>query len=227
MDISISEKGAFASALVKLAPGEQFVSESGAMFRASDNVAFDVTTKARGQGGILGGMKRLLAAENFFFSTYTCNGPNMGEVGIAPTLPGDIAIIECDGTRKWLCTGGSYLASSPELAINTQFQGLKGLFTGESISFVEVSGVGKLLVSGFGHVIRLQVSGGLIVDTGHVVAFEDSLSYTPTKAGSSWIQSFLASEGVVLQFSGNGALYVQSHNPSGFGKSLGPSLPPK
>jgi uncharacterized protein (TIGR00266 family) len=186
-----------------------------------------VTTKSRGKGGILAGVKRLLAAENFFFSTYSCNGPEAGEVGLAPTLPGDLAIIECDGSRKWLCTGGSYLGSDPELALDTQFQGLKGLFTGESISFLQVSGSGKLLVSGFGKIVRLQVSGGMVVDTGHVIAFEDSLTYTPTKAGSSWIQSFLASDGVVLQFSGNGALYVQSHNPSGFGGALGSSLPPK
>ena len=48
------------SALVHLDPGETFVSESGAMFRASSNVDIDVTTKTRGKGGLLAGIKRLV-----------------------------------------------------------------------------------------------------------------------------------------------------------------------
>ena len=65
------------------------------------------------------------------------------------------------------------------------------------------------------------------MDTGHVVAFEDSLTYSVGKAGGSWVQSFLTSEGVTLTFSGSGRLYVQSHNPDQFGKSVGPLLPPR
>ena len=227
MDIEINEHGAFSAALVKLAPGEQFISESGAMYRVSNNITIDVTTKARGSGGLLGGLKRMFAGENFFFSTYTCTGGSSGEVGLAPTMQGEVCRIDCDGTRKWLCTGGSYLGSSPSLAINTQFQGLKGMFTGESVSFVEVSGPGQLLVSAFGHINQLQVNGTLTVDTGHVVAFEDSLTYTPTKASSGWIQSYLSGEGIVLKFTGHGRIYVQSHNPTGFGQTFGPTLPPK
>jgi uncharacterized protein (TIGR00266 family) len=225
MDIQISEKGAFSSALVKLEPGEKFVSESGAMFRASSNIDIDVTTKSRGKGGIMGGLKRLLAGEKFFFSTYTCEGGEPGEVGLAPTLQGEIKVIECDGTSNWICTGGSYLGSTTELQIDTKFQGFKGFFTGESISFVEVSGVGKLMVGGFGRIEEIAVSGALTVDTGHVVAFEDSLSYSPGKAAGSWIQSYFAGEGIVLKFKGHGRIYVQSHNASEFGGVLGPKLP--
>ncbi len=227
MEIDIKEQGAFSAALVKLRPGEQFISEAGAMFRASSNIEIDVTTKSRGSGGLLAGMKRMFAGESFFFSTYTCTGTVDGEVGLAPTLQGEVTLIECDGSRKWICTGGSYLASSPGLQINTQFQGLKGFFTGESISFVEVSGQGQLLVSAFGRINQLEVKGALTVDTGHVVAFEDSLSYTPGKASSSWVQSYLSGEGIVLKFTGHGKIYIQSHNPSEFGGTLGPMLPPR
>ena len=225
MDIEITSKGAFCSALVKLKPGEQFVSESGAMFRASSNIDIDVTTRSLGSGGLLAGMKRLLAAENFFFSTYLCTGSDDGEVGVAPTLQGEIAVIECDGSCQWVCAGGSYLGSSTGLNIDTQFQGMKGLFSGESLSFVSASGQGRLLVNAFGRITPLDVAGGLTVDTGHVVAFQDSLSYSLGKAGGSWVQSFLAGEGVVLNFTGHGKLYVQSHNPKEFGKTLGSMLP--
>ncbi len=47
-----------------------------------------------------------------------------------------------------------------------------------------------------------------------------------TKAGSSWISSFLGGEGLVCRFSGQGKLYCQTHNPPSFGKHLGPKLRP-
>ena len=58
MKIDILSKGAFESALVHLEQGDQFVSEAGAMYRASANVDVDVTTRSRGSGGLLAGVKR-------------------------------------------------------------------------------------------------------------------------------------------------------------------------
>ncbi|WP_417848692.1 TIGR00266 family protein [Thalassoglobus sp.] len=227
MNIEMRERGAFCSALVHLEPGEEFVSEAGAMFRASENIDINVTTKSRGKGGIMGGLKRLMASENFFFSTYKCNNNEPGEVGLAPTLQGDVLAVECDGQNNWLCTGGSYLGSSSGLEVNTKFQGLKGFLSGESISFVEISGQGELLVNAFGRIAVYDIDGELTVDTGHVVAFEDSLTYEPRKAASSWIQSYLSGEGIVLNFSGKGQILVQSHNPKEFGGVLGSMLPPR
>lgn len=227
MRIEILGKGAFESALVHLGPGEQFISESGAMYRASANVHVDVTTKSRGSGGILSGVKRLLAKESFFFSTYSTSDGRVGEVGLAPTHQGELFVLDMTPGRKWLCAGGSYLGSSAGLAIDTKFQGLKGFATGESLSFVEVSGSGQLIVSAFGRLVESEVEDSLIVDTGHLVAFEDSLQYSITKAGSSWIQSWLAGEGIVMKFTGRGRILTQSHNPKEFGSVLGRLLPPR
>ena len=178
------------------------------MFRASANIDVDVTTRSRGTGGLMSGIKRMLAGESFFFSTYKTLDGRRGEIGLAPTLAGEVAVIECSGR-------------------NTQFQGLRGMFSGESLSFLSVEGQGELLVSAFGSIREIEVNGDLTVDTGHVVAFEESLDYTLGRAGGSWIQSMLASEGVVLNFSGNGRLYVQSHNPDEFGSRLGGLMPPR
>ena len=86
-------------------------------------------------------------------------------------------------------------------------------------------GQGRLVVTGFGRLAEIEVKEAITVDTGHVVAFEDSLQYTVTKAGGSWIQSWLAGEGVVMNFTGQGRILVQFHNPNEFGKSVGPGLP--
>lgn len=225
MDIDVQERGAFGWALVTLSPGERFVSEAGTLFRISDNIDFDVTTRSRGTGGLLSGLKKMLASESFFFSTYTCADDTPGEVGLAPTLQGEVRLIECDGRSSWLTTGGSYLGSTEDLEVDTQFQGIKGMLSGESLSFLSIQGRGQLLVNAFGRITEIDVDGALTVDTGHVVAFEDTLEYSVGKAGGSWTQSFLTGEGLVLKFLGRGKIYVQSHNPTEFGQTFGPMLP--
>lgn len=227
MQIELTEQTTFQSALVHLDPGDQFISESGAMYRASANVDIDVTTRTKGSGGFLGGMKRLLGGDSFFMSTYRTTDNQSGEVGLAPTHSGELRLVELDGSSSWLCAGGSYLGSTPDLELDTQFQGLKGFVSGESLFFMRVSGTGSLLVTAFGRIHEMEITDGLVVDTGHVVAFEESLNYTISKAGRSWIQSWLAGEGFVLNFSGQGRILLQSHNPSEFGQMLGPLLPPR
>jgi len=225
MEIEILSKGAFESALVHLGPNDGFVSESGAMYRASANVNIDVTTKSKSKGGLLAGVKRLLAGENFFFSTYSTTDGQPGEVGLAPTHQGEVFLIDVEPSAAWMCAGGSYLGSSPGLDVDTQFQGFKGFVSGEAPFFLNVSGQGHLLVTAFGRVVETEVQEELTVDTGHLVAFESSLQYTMSKAGGSWIQSWLAGEGLVMNFTGHGRIITQSHNPTEFGKSLGPLLP--
>ena len=184
MDIEISEEGAFSWALVKVSPGEEFVSESGAMFRASSNVDIDVTTRSRRSGGLMADVRRMLANDSFFLSTYRVNDQSDGEVGLAPTLQREIELIDCDGSGQWLCAGGSYLGSSAGLDIDTQFQGLRGMLSGESLFFLSIEGRGQLLVNAFGRINQLEVDGALTVDTGHVVAFQDTLDYTVGKPES-------------------------------------------
>lgn len=227
MKIKTLNDGAFGSALVDLEPGERFVSEAGAMYRASANINIKVTTRTgkKGKGGLFKGLKRAMAGESVFFSHYETTDGRNGEVGIAPALPGRVHLIPMDGTVTWLCTGGSYLASESTLDVDTKFQGLKGLVSGENMLFIQVRGHGQLVVSAFGRIVELEVKHKLIVDTGHVVAYTEGLKYKLTKAGGSWLHSFLGGEGVVMRFEGKGKVLLQSHNPKEFGRSLGALLP--
>lgn len=224
MQIEILSSGAFRSALVHLDAGESFVSESGAMYRASSNVDIDVTTKSRGKGGILRAAKRLFGGESLFFSTYKAEGER-GEVGLAPTLPGEVREITLDDSVDWITAGGSYLGSGVDIEIDTQFQGFKGFFTGESIFFMVARGRGPLLVGAFGRMEEIEVDGTLTVDTSHLVAYEANLEYRVGKSSGSWMQSFLSGEGLAIHFEGRGRVLVQSHSAKEFGQALGPLLP--
>jgi len=231
MNIEILGRGTFESALVHLEPGDEFISEAGAMFRASTNVDITVTTSSGDQkSGFLGkmmrGAARMLAGESFFLSKYEVTDDENGEVGIAPPHAGQLKVVELDGETAWLCAGGSYLGSEASLTVDTKFQGLKGMFTGAPISFSHVTGEGKMIVGAFGRISLIEVEDEVTVDTGHVVAFEETLDYKIGKPGKSWITTWLVGEGLVMHFHGQGKLLVQSHNMKEFGKELGSHLRP-
>lgn len=222
METEILGSNAFQTIKVSLKAGEQFVSEAGKMVRMSTSISNEVESVKK-SGGLLGGLKRMLGGESFFFSRYTANSD--GEVVLAPTLPGNVGFQELTGACGWYCSGGSYMGSGPEIKTEPKWQGMKGLFSGESMVFVHATGIGPLVMDAFGTVTEEEVDGSFIVDTGHLVAFEDTLEYTISKAGGSWFNSWLAGEGFVIRFSGKGKVLVQSHNMKEFGAVLGPKLP--
>jgi uncharacterized protein (AIM24 family) len=81
-----------------------------------------------------------------------------------------------------------------------------------------------VLLNSFGAIYEQQVDGELIVDTGHIVAFNETLQFTLTKAGDSWLHSILGGEGLVCKFRGKGTVWCQSNNQRSFGSALTPTL---
>jgi len=84
-----------------------------------------------------------------------------------------------------------------------------------------------VLVNAFGAIETYELDGEVIVDTGHLVAFEAGINYEVTKASRGWIASFLSGEGLVLRMRGRGRLYLQSRNPKEYGRAVGSELPPR
>lgn len=224
MQIQTVGEGAFQHIRVGLDPGDAFQAEAGTMVRMSSSVSQDVVARPKGSGGMLGALKRLVGGDSLFIATFTSSAAG-GEVYLAPTLTGECRVVEVDGGASWKTTGGSFLGCTPGLTYEAKFEGATGFLSGESLFFLEVTGQGSLVVNAFGAIREIEVDGAYVVDTGHVVAFQTSLSYEISKAGSSWIQSFLSGEGLVMRFQGKGKLLVQSHDPGGFGGVLGPRLP--
>ena len=230
MNIKIDSEGAFGSAVVELEPGEKFVSEAGAMYRASSNIDIEVVSRKKEEqgffGGIAAGLRAMMAGETYHLSSYQA-GRGPGEVGLAPTHQGEVRKVEI-GSETWICSGGSYLGSSAGIELDTQYQGLtKGMFSKEGLVFVKASGQGDLLVNGFGRISEVSIGSGITIDNGHLIAFTEGLEYEIGKAGGGWISSMMSGEGLVMKFRGQGKILVQSHDPSRLGGALGPLLPPR
>lgn len=212
------------AAKLTLDAGESITCEVGAMIAMSHGFTVETTSRNKGGGGgIAKGLKRMFAGENFFLNHFTATHPQQTLL-IGPGLLGDIMHYPMTGGTL-VVQGSSWLASAVGVEIDATWQGLgKALFSGEGMFWVKCSGRGDLFLNSFGSIYRIDVDGEHVVDTGHIVAFEETLNFKVGKAGKSLIGSLLGGEGLVCKFSGQGKLYCQSHNPPSFGKLLGPKL---
>jgi uncharacterized protein (TIGR00266 family) len=224
MNIEIKMRPGCSVAKVQLGAGENITAEGGSMIAMSNDMQMQTTTYKKNSGGIMKGLKRMLSGESFFMNHYTA-GNNGGELYLAPTLHGDLLVKELNN-EKLIVQGGSYMASEPNIEIDFSWQGMKSMFSGEGLFWLNLNGTGKVIINAYGVIYPVEVDGDYIVDTGHIVAFEPSLNFTISKAGASWMSSILGGEGLVCKFSGKGTLWCQSHNPNSFGSSVGPNLKP-
>lgn len=215
-----------AAARIALDPGETITSEGGAMIAMSADLAMETTTQQRGGGGgLLKAAKRLLSGESFFLNHYTA-GANGGEIWLAATLPGDMMKLALDG-ETIIAQAGAFVACSDGVNMDTSWQGFKTLLSGESLFWLRFTGTGRLVLSSYGAIYPIVVDGEHIVDTGHIVAFGETLNFSISKAGKSWVGSFLGGEGLVCKFQGKGVVWCQSHNAPSFGHTIGPMLRPR
>lgn len=225
MDVRIVHGPASAAAQLRLGPGEQCTAEAGAMIAMSGDVSISTSTHAKGGGGMMAGLKRMIAGESFFLNHYN-GGARGGEVWVAATLAGDMMQYDLKN-ENLIVQAGSFVACESSVAMTMGWQGFKSLLSGEHMFWLHLKGTGKVVLSSFGAIYPIEVSADHIVDTGHIVAFQETLNFDITKAGKSWVSSFLGGEGLVCRFKGRGTVWCQSHNSTAFGRVLGPLLKPR
>lgn len=224
MKSEILYPGAFPMVRVELSAGETIKAESGAMVASSPTI--DVESKM--EGGFLGALSRkFLTGEKFFFQTLRASrGP--GEVLLAPTVPGEIVVMELDGVNEYLVQKDGFLAGTETVKIDSQMQSLsRGLLGGEGFFILKLSGKGTLILNSFGAIHRIDLKPGqeYIVDNSHLVAWSATTSYNVERAAAGWVASFTSGEGFVCRFQGPGVVYIQSRNPGGFGHWIRQFIP--
>ncbi len=216
MNYRILSKPSYSLLELELSEGEEVLAEPGAMVYMK-NVELSPAMK----GGLLGGLKRMLGGESFLVNRYVSKGK--GLLGLAPTYQGDITAIKLSG--RIYAQSGAFLASSPTINIDIKWGGAKTFFAGEGLILLRLEGSGDLFLSAFGGIEMLDVDGKLAVDTGHIVAFEDSLDFRVRPVGG-LKATLLSGEGLIAEFSGRGKVWIQTRSISeyiGWISSLLPS----
>ncbi|PPE72316.1 TIGR00266 family protein [Solimonas fluminis] len=225
MDIELVHRPGNTAAKVKLAQGETLTAEGGAMIAMSGDMDITTTTHKKGSGSLLKSLKRMFGGESLFLNHFT-SPRNGAEVWLGTQLAGDMLVHRLDN-ESLIVQGGSWVASEEGVEVGMGWQGFKSLLSGEHVFWLNLKGSGQVLLSSFGAIYPVEVDGEYVVDSGHIVAFNETLKFELSKAGKSWLHSILGGEGLVCKFKGRGTVWCQSHNPGSFGRALTPTLKPR
>lgn len=220
MKITVEHRPAYALGIVDLETGESVKAETGAMVSMMGNVQ----VQSGVQGGLLkSAMRKMLGGESFFLNTFTASGAP-GQVTFAPSLPGDVIDLELDGDL--FVQSGSYLAGGPTIEIDVKWGGARSFFASEGLFLLHLRGRGHVLLSSFGAIHRIPLDGTrpLVVDTGHVVAFDAAVAWNVRKV-SGMLTSLISGEGLVCEFTGTGDVWLQTRSNQAFLDWLLPRLP--
>ena len=208
---------------IELDPGESAVAEAGAMMYKAPYVEMDTLfgdgSKTAAQGGfmdkLLGAGKRLLTGESLFITVFTHRGQGKAHVAFGAPYPGNIIPVKLtDVGGMLICQKDSFLCAARGVSIGIYFQRkiMTGLFGGEGFIMQKLEGTGMVFLHAGGTIVEriLQPGEVLHVDTGCVVAFEQSVQFDVQQAGNIKTSLF-GGEGLffaVLQ--GPGKLWLQS-----------------
>jgi len=207
MDVSITAGPAFAMGMVTLPAGGSVRVEAGAMAMTRGDIEIETSTR----GGFMAGLKRTFGGESFFVNDF--HSGSGGQVGVTATLPGDMAKVTLAGDTALMVQSGSWSASDPDVEVDSKWGGGKSFFSGEGLILLRCSGAGDLLMSSYGAIVATELTAGetMTLDTGHVVAFDETVQYSVRKAGS-WKSTLLGGEGLVTDFSGPGRVWLQTRS---------------
>lgn len=211
MRIELRHQPAFTVARLFLARGEQVRAESGAMTAMTE----DVQLEAHMDGGFLKALKRkALGGDSFFVTTYT-GGGDAGWVDVTNYLPGDIAVIPVEASRGLAVTRGAWLAHESGVEMDTKWGGARNLFGGEGGFIAHLTGQGQVVVGAYGALDEHMLEAGtsIIVDSGHLVAYDDNLGMEVRTAGGV-MNAVKSGEGLIVKMTGPGRVWTQSRNPN-------------
>lgn len=173
------------------------------------------------------GVGRMMSGESLFLSEFTAKNQS-GQLLVSPGTPGDIQHYFLNGNALIIQASG-FVASGKNVDLDTQFQGFKGFVSGESLFFLKATGIGDVWFSSYGAILEINVTGDYVVDTGYIVAFENSLNYQVEVIGGLSFNNLktgvFGGEGLVCRFRGEGRLWIQSRNLLSFLNFLYPFRP--
>ena len=210
MKINIEGKPVFSYLVVELEPGETFVAESDAM----SSMSAELDMEAKFNGGFFPAVvKKIFGGESLFVNYFTNNTTKILTLHLTQATPGDVVIKELNN-ESYCLEGGAFIASDPTIKLGVRWAGLGSFIGGEGLFKLIVSGTGKIAFGAYGGLIEKEINGEYIVDSGHLVGYENTMKLKPQLAGGIF-SSFFGGEGFVTRIEGKGKVYLQSRNVSG------------
>ena len=211
---------------VRLRPGEELFAEAGKMVYKTASVYWESRMSGATLGDkIWGAVKRKLMGESLFWTHFQAtNGP--GEVGFAGSYPGRIQAFDLAAGQSVLAQRDAFICAQKSVEVNIALVKRigAGLFGGEGFILEKITGPGTAFIHAGGDFVEFNLQAGevLQVDTGCIVAFDESVSYDIQLAGGIKT-AFFGGEGFFLAtLTGPGRVIIQSMTLEKLRRELAP-----
>lgn len=210
---------------VTLSKGESMYSQRGGMSWQTQGIK--MSTNAH--GGIMKSLGRIFTGESIFMNTFTSEADE-AKVAFSTTVPGEIKAIDlAEVPNGIILQKGAFLCAEPnvELSIALSKRFSAGLFGGEGFILQKAQGKGMLFLEIDGDPIEKELAPGevLKVDTGNIVAFENTVSYE-IEMVKGLGNILLGGEGLFLtKLVGPGKVILQSQNFGDFSSRIIAMMP--
>ena len=197
--------------IIELDPQEAVQAEAGAMLYMEDDIEMNTGT----EGGIFAGLKRVVTGESFFITSFMHTGQGKSHVAFSAPYPGKVVPMDMaalGGTM--LCQKDAFLCAAKGTDISVAFTKKlgAGIFGGEGFILQKLTGDGMAFAHAGGTVIARDLVPGqmLRVDTGCLVAFQESVDYDIQFIGG-FKNALFGGEGLFLAtLRGPGRVYLQT-----------------
>jgi len=196
---------------IELDPGEAVRAEAGAMLYMDDGIRMDTGTG----GGFMRGLKRRIAGESFFITSFLNEGTRKARVAFSAPYPGKVIPLDLSAHGgRFLCQKDTFLCAAEGIEIEVAFTRKMGagLFGGEGFILQKLTGDGLAFCHAGGTIVERDLAAGeaLRVDTGCLVAFSESVDYDIQFQGG-FKNALFGGEGLFLaRIEGPGLVYLQS-----------------
>ena len=217
---------------IELPAGERVFSETGAMIWMDENIEMETSIQKGGEnkgalGNLLGAASRALQGESLFLNYFKAVGTS-GTVSFASSFPGKLMSFNLASGQSIVAQRGSFLVGQEDVDLKMEWRGAgAGLFGGEGLILQRLTGPGLVFVEIDGELSEVDLAPGrkLIIDTGHIACFEETVSYNIEFQKG--IKNILAGgEGLFLAtLTGPGKVWLQHMTMPGLAGRLIPFLP--
>ncbi len=162
--------------------------------------------------------KRVLSGQSLAFQWFSPSGGS-GLVSLAGELPGQMRVIELDGTTGWRAESRAFICAEATVSYDIDFSGfLQGYRSKNGLIFEHFTGTGTLIIGGGGTLVEINPAtyGGKIqVHGGAVVGFADSVAFGVERIGALNAQTMMSvafgSQGFnLVTLSGDGPVLLQT-----------------
>lgn len=213
-------------ARVRLRAGQEIFAEAGKMLYKTPSVQWETRMQGESIGQkIWGAVKRKLMGESLFMTYFRAMSD--GEVGFAGAYPGRIQAFNLGAGQTVLVQRDSFLFAQTTVQLNIALVKRlgAGFFGGEGFILEKLTGPGSVFIHGGGDFIEFTLRPGevLQVDTGCIVAFDESVGYDIQFVGGIKTAIF-GGEGLFLAtLTGPGRVIVQSMTLEKLRRELAPT----